>query len=74
MSPGDDGGTLTNGTLNVGTISVGDLDAWSFSATNGDSVVVRVGQLTAAGYFSPWLRVYGPGWRAGGVGGNRRRR
>jgi hypothetical protein len=60
VSPGDDGGTLTNGTLNVGTISVGDLDAWSFSATNGDSVVVRIGQLSAAGNFNPWLRLYGP--------------
>jgi hypothetical protein len=60
VSPGDDGGPLTNGTLNVGTISVGDLDAWSFTATNGDSVVVRVGQLTSSAYFSPWLRIYGP--------------
>ena len=44
----------------MGTISVGDLDAWSFSANAGDSVVVRVGQLTTAGYFNPWLRIYGP--------------
>ena len=60
VPPGDDGGPLTNGTLNVGTISVGDLDAWSFTANAGDSVVVRVGQLTAAGNFNPWLRIYGP--------------
>src|ERR1035437_446977 len=50
---GDEGGPLTNGTLNAGTISVGDLVAWSFTATNGDSVVVRVGQLTSADYFNP---------------------
>ena len=60
ISPGDQGGPLTNGTLNAGTITVGDIDAWSFTANAGDSVVLRAGALTSAGYFDPWLRVYGP--------------
>ncbi len=59
VSPGDQGGPMTNGALYAGTITVGDLDAWSFTANAGDSVVVRVGALTGS-YFNPWLRVYGP--------------
>ena len=60
VSAGDEGGTLTNGSLTLGTISDGDLDAWTFDATNGDNVVVRVGILTSQGFFDPWLRLYGP--------------
>jgi hypothetical protein len=60
VSPGDEGGTLTNGTLNAGTINIGDLDAWSFQANSGDSLVARVGFLTTTGYFDPWLRIFGP--------------
>ncbi len=60
VSPGDEGGALTNGAQNVGTIDVGDLDVWNFSANTGDNLVLRVGQLTAAAYFNPWLRLYGP--------------
>jgi hypothetical protein len=45
--------------LNAGTITVGDIQAWSFTATNGDSVVLRAGRLSGS-YFEPWLRVYGP--------------
>jgi hypothetical protein len=59
ISPGEQGGPLTNGTLNAGTITVGDIQAWSFTATNGDSVVLRAGRLSGS-YFEPWLRVYGP--------------
>ncbi len=60
VSPGDEGGTLTNGTLNSGELGAGDIDAWSFTANTGDSVVLRVGELTGDYYFQPWLRVYGP--------------
>ena len=63
ISPGDEGGPLTNGTLNAGTIGIGDLDAWTFTATNGDSVVLRAGALSGGIYFEPWLRVYGPDGR-----------
>jgi RHS repeat-associated protein len=60
VSPGEQGGAITNGTLNPGTISAGDLQAWSLGANSGDSLVVRVGMLTSSGFFDPWLRLYGP--------------
>ena len=61
VSSGDEGGPLTNGILNPGTISAGDIDAWTFTASSGDSVVLRVGELSYDDYhFGPWLRVYGP--------------
>jgi hypothetical protein len=56
VSPGDEGGALTNGTLNPGTISLGDLDLWSFTATGGQSIFLRVGATN----FTPWIRLYGP--------------
>ncbi len=60
VTPGEQGGPLTNGSVNAGTIGVGELDSWTFTATNGDSVILRVGELTTSDYFRPWLRVYGP--------------
>ena len=53
VSPGDEGGPMTNGALYTGTITVGDLDAWWFTANAGDSLVVRVGRLTASAIFNP---------------------
>jgi hypothetical protein len=44
VSPGDEGGPMTNGVAHQGILPVGDLDLWSFAATNGDSIVVRAGQ------------------------------
>ncbi|HEY3857391.1 MAG TPA: putative Ig domain-containing protein [Verrucomicrobiae bacterium] len=60
VSPGEQGGPLTNGTVNPGTIGVGELDSWTFTATNGDTVLLRAGVPTPSGYFYPWIRVYGP--------------
>jgi hypothetical protein len=57
---GDEGGPMTNGGNYAGAITVGDLDGWTFSANRGDSVVLRLGQLSAASYFNPWMRIYGP--------------
>ena len=56
VSPGDDGGVLTNGLANVGTIDRGDLDMWSFTANAGDSFMIRAGATN----FTPWIRVYDP--------------
>ncbi len=56
ISPGDEGGTLTNGLVNVCTNAIGDLDAWSFYGTPGDSNVFRIVTTN----FTPWLRLYGP--------------
>jgi len=59
-SANDEGGELVNGATQPGTIHAGDLDLWSFTANTGDALVVRVGEVTDAGNFEPWVRVYGP--------------
>ncbi len=56
VSPGDEGGAMTNGYTYTGTNSVGDMDVWSFYGTPGDSNVFRFGTVG----FTPWLRLYGP--------------
>src|SRR5437667_222397 len=57
---GDEGGALASGSNYDGTIQLGDLDLWSFAASAGDRVVVRVGAFTTTNNFNPWLRIYGP--------------
>src|SRR6185503_12313593 len=59
-SNGDEGGALINGTVTPGTIHLGDLDLWSFTASPGDAIVVRAGEVADAGNFEPWVRLYGP--------------
>jgi hypothetical protein len=56
VSPGDDGGVLTNGVAHQGTNSLGDLDAWTFSANAGQNIALRVG----APDYRPWLQLYSP--------------
>jgi hypothetical protein len=56
VSPGDDGGTLTNGFQHGGSIEVGDLDLWQFSANAGDALLLRMGTIG----FNPQIRLYGP--------------
>ena len=68
ISPGDQGGPLTNGTLNAGTITVGDIDAWSFTANAGDSVVLRAGRIDLSRLFRSVAAGVWAGWRAGGFG------
>lgn len=60
VSPGDEGGPLTNGVLHQGSLPLGDLDLWNFSANAGQTVVLRLGQITDVGNFDPWIRLYGP--------------
>jgi hypothetical protein len=60
VSAGDDGGPMTNGVMHTGTIVTGDLDLWTFSASIGDSIVARIGEITDTNAFTPWLRLYGP--------------
>src|SRR6185295_8992188 len=50
---GDEGGDLVNGAITPGTIHVGDLDLWSFTATAGEGIVVRAGEVTDNGNFEP---------------------
>ncbi|MBI3853883.1 MAG: hypothetical protein HY298_26965, partial [Verrucomicrobia bacterium] len=56
VSAGDDGGPMTNGVLHTGTVLTGDLDIWTFSATNGDNIVVRIGEISDTNTFTPWCR------------------
>jgi len=56
VSPGDDGGPITNGWEYAGTNSLGDMDIWTFTANAGDSIIVKMGAST----FNPWIRLYGP--------------
>src|SRR2546428_528936 len=60
ISPGDEGGVMTNEVMHTGTIDVGDLDVWNFTANTGDSIVVRMGEIVSGSSLTPWLRLYGP--------------
>jgi uncharacterized protein YqiB (DUF1249 family) len=53
---GDEGGAMTSGGNYAGTISPGDLDMWSFSASAGDQVILRVGTIS----LYPDMAIYGP--------------
>src|SRR5262249_46857729 len=72
VSPGDQGGPLTNGALHTGEIIQGDLDVWTFTATAGDHIAVHIGEITdAAGNFTPWIRIWAPnGAQLGGSYGS----
>jgi hypothetical protein len=60
VSPGDQGGPLTNGALHTGEILTGDLDIWTFTATAGNRIAVHVGEITDTNDFRPWIRVWAP--------------
>lgn len=57
---GDDGGVMTNGANHTGTIPVGDLDLWSFTATQGDAIIIAMAETQGDADFTPWIRLYGP--------------
>lgn len=64
ISGGDEGGAMTNGLRPAGRIDVGDLDMWSFTADQNDTIVVRVGEVPVSPGvpdpgFWPWIRVVG---------------
>jgi len=58
--PNDTGGTLTNGTMFIGTVSIGGMELWTIAATNGQSLVVRMGELVPNSTLTPYLRIFGP--------------
>ncbi|MCU0786470.1 MAG: hypothetical protein MUF81_20985, partial [Verrucomicrobia bacterium] len=60
VAPGDEGGPMTNGLMHTGTINVGDLDVWTVAATNGDAIVVRMGETNFGSALNPQVRIYGP--------------
>jgi hypothetical protein len=60
VSPGDEGGPLTNGALHTGAILAGDLDVWTFTAVAGDSLNVTVTETAETDDFRPWIRLWAP--------------
>src|SRR5512135_1524981 len=52
--------TLSNGGSYDGIILLNQTNSWTFTASSGDSVVLRGGYLTSTNYFNPWLRLYNP--------------
>ncbi len=60
VSPGDQGGPITNGANNTGNHSVGDLDLWSFSATLGDAITIAIGEVAGVADYTPWFRLIAP--------------
>src|SRR5262245_43494714 len=70
VSPGDEGGPMTNGANHTGIIHIGDLDMWSFTANAGDALSVHIGETGGNTAFAPWIRLIGPnGHDFGGVQG-----
>src|SRR5262249_19314220 len=57
---GEEGGDLINGAITPGTIHRGDLDLWRFTANTGEGIVLRVGEVSDAGNFEPWIRLFSP--------------
>lgn len=60
VSLGDEGGPMTSGLTHYGTITIGDLDAWTVSATAGETIIVRMGETNDFGGFYPRVRIYSP--------------
>lgn len=57
---GDEGGALTNGLRHTGSLALGDLDAYTFNATAGDAIVLRMGESVTGSALTPELRLYSP--------------
>ena len=64
VSPGYQGGPMTNGGAYSGTIPIGDQQMWSFTANAGDNISVRLG---SSGFYGRLL-LYGPNGRVGCLG------
>ncbi|MFN8573181.1 MAG: pre-peptidase C-terminal domain-containing protein [Gemmatimonadaceae bacterium] len=59
VSPGDEGGALTNGANATGSLFVGDLDVYTFSSNAGIPMAISIGE-TAGTNFTPWIRLIAP--------------
>ncbi|MBE0542658.1 MAG: putative Ig domain-containing protein [Verrucomicrobia bacterium] len=61
VSPGDEGGPMVNGATYQGTNDLGDLDAWTFDANAGETILVRAGRVTGnSSFYVAQVRLYGP--------------
>jgi len=56
----DSGGAMTNGTMLTGNVTIGGMELWNFTATAGQNLVVKMGELVANSTLTPFLRLYGP--------------
>src|SRR5262249_38005540 len=61
VTPGDQGGAMTNGAMYTGEIVQGDVDVWTFTANAGERITVHVGKMTETDDFLPWIRLWSPG-------------
>ena len=60
VSPGDEGGPLTNGATHTGEITQGDVDVWTFTAIAGQRISLHIGETTDTDDFRPWIRLWSP--------------
>ena len=60
ISPGDQGGPLTNGAVHEGEILQGDVDVWTFTADAGQRIGIHIGEITDTDDFTPWIRLWAP--------------
>jgi large repetitive protein len=57
------GGALSPGAVALGHIDKGEIDSFTFTATVGEGIVLRVTDV-AASTFTPWFTIYGPAGNA----------
>jgi hypothetical protein len=57
---GDEGGPLANGGNHQGVIHRADLDQWTFTATQGDTISIAIGEVGDVDLFVPWIRLRAP--------------
>ncbi|MBC8090099.1 MAG: hypothetical protein H7Z40_22810 [Phycisphaerae bacterium] len=61
VSPGDEGGSITNAALHNGNIYLGDVDAWTITAAAGERIIVSLAEIGVfSATFQPHVRVSGP--------------
>ncbi|MCL4177030.1 MAG: hypothetical protein KJ072_04705 [Verrucomicrobia bacterium] len=59
ISAGDEGGAMDGSGEYEGTIDVGDVDAWTFTACQGETISLSVTEMVAGSALTPWIRLYG---------------
>ena len=60
---GDEGGPMLPGANYSGVITAGDLDPWTFTASQGDYMAIKIGEVVLSEIdplFVPWIRLIGP--------------
>lgn len=61
ISPGDQGGALTNGSFHTGEVVRGDVDTWTVNVVAGQRLTLHLGEITdTSADFTPWLRLFAP--------------